>query len=119
VDFIACGVDSYIPTGPCVEEVRAAYEVQFMQPLERNSQYQTRFFEKLAAPGGYAALGYATHAASSCLNGNAFLDSDLCYSGVAKQDRIQCSKACFGEAGAVTEQTALTDTCEAPPPTAL
>jgi cysteine-rich repeat protein len=116
VDIITCGQDSHVPFGPCLDEIRAAYEAQFQQVIPRNGEFLERMFELDSAAGSYASLGIATTAAVTCINGHDFLDSDLCYSGVSRQDRLQCSKACFGETGAVTEQTALTDTCEAPPP---
>lgn len=114
VDIITCGQDSHVPTGACLDEIRAAYEEQYRQAIPRNAEFLERMFEMDSAPGSYASLGIASTAAVTCINGNVMLDSDLCYSGVSRLERLQCSEACFGDSGAVTEQTALTESCEQP-----
>lgn len=109
-----CAAADFVPYGLCLEEVRAAYEEQFLQPIDTNLAYFERAFELRTASGGYAALGLAMTVGVTCLFGNSTFDQELCYAGVSKQDRVACSAACFGEGGSLSSSEVLTEECAAP-----
>lgn len=114
VDARDCALPDFMPTGLCLAETQAAYEAQYLQPIDSNVSYLERWGELRTAPGGYAALGLAMTVGVTCIQGNAMLDEALCYAGVSKQDRVACSAGCFGEEGGLSITEVLTDECTAP-----
>lgn len=110
VDQPTCRVEAHVPTGPCVDEVRGAYNEQFKQDLVLNKDYLENYFEQRVAPGGYAALQIASTVAVTCIFGTELLDQELCLTGVSASDRAACSRACFGDIGLEADEV-LDDQC--------